>query len=233
MSETPKPKMRKQEIEQSKKTAAEKAVEYIREGMVVGLGTGSTAEYAIKEIADRKLDITGIPTSERTEKLARELKIQLASIEDYGDVDVDIDGADEVDPEFNLIKGGGGAHTREKRVAEKAKTFIVVVDHMKLVKKLGNFPVAVEVTPSEKKIVEEELKKLGGIPRLRENFITDNGNIIIDAKFNIKNPQKLEEEINKIPGVVENGIFSRRKPEIVVAGYNREVKILERENGIR
>jgi ribose 5-phosphate isomerase A len=233
MSETPKPKMREQEIEQSKKTAAEKAVGYIRDGMVVGLGTGSTAEYAIKKIADRKLDITGIPTSERTEKLARKRGIQLASIEEYGEIDVDIDGADEVDPEFNLIKGGGGAHTREKRVAEKAKTFIVVVDHMKLVKKLGSFPVAVEVKPSEKETAEEELRKLGGIPTVRENFTTDNGNVIIDAKFSIKNPQKLEEEINKILGVVENGIFSRRKPDIVVVGYNKKTKILERENGSR
>jgi len=226
-------KTNKQYIELSKKTAAERAVEFIEDGMIIGLGTGSTAEYAIKKIAEKNLNIVAIPTSRGTEKLAEKLRIPLAKMDEYGEIDMDIDGADEVDPEFNLIKGGGGAHTREKRIAERSKNFIVIVDHTKLVKKLGNFPVPVEVEPSRKDFVEEKLRELDGIPRLRENFITDNGNIIIDTRFDIENPRELEEKLNSIPGVIENGIFSKRKPEIIIVGYGTEVKILKRKNESR
>jgi len=226
-------KTNKQYIELSKKTAAERAVEFIEDGMIIGLGTGSTAEYAIKKIAEKNLNIVAIPTSRGTEKLAEKLRIPLAKMNEYGEIDMDIDGADEVDPEFNLIKGGGGAHTREKRIAERSKNFIVIVDHTKLVKKLGNFPVPVEVEPSRKDFVEEKLRELDGIPRLRENFITDNGNIIIDTRFDIENPRELEEKLNSIPGVIENGIFSKRKPEIIIVGYGTEVKILKRKNESR
>lgn len=226
-------KTNKQYIELSKKTAAERAVEFIEDGMILGLGTGSTAEYAIKKIAEEKLNIVAVPTSRRTEKLAKKLRIPLAKMDEYREIDMDIDGADEVDPEFNLIKGGGGAHTREKRIAERSKKFIVVVDHTKLVKRLGNFPVPVEVEPSRKDFVEEKLRELDGIPRLREDFITDNGNIIIDTRFDIENPRELEERLNSIPGVIENGIFSKRKPEIIIVGYGTEVKILKRKNESR
>jgi len=219
-----------QDIELSKKIAAERAVEFVKDGMLVGLGTGSTAEYAIRKLAKKNLDIIAIPTSKRTEKLAKKLKIPLAKMNEYREIDMDIDGADEVDPQFNLIKGGGGAHTREKRIAERAKVFIVIVDHTKLVKKLGNFPVAIEVESSKRNFVEEKLKKLGGIPRLRKNFITDSGNIIIDTRFDIENPYELEEKLDSIPGVIENGIFSKRKPEMVIVGYGTEVEILKRKN---
>ncbi len=222
-------KMHIKKIGLSKKTAAEMAVDFIEDGMVIGLGTGSTAEYAIKRLAEKNLDIIAVPTSRRTERLAGELGIPLASMNEYREIDVDIDGADEIDPDFNLIKGGGGAHTWEKRIAEKSNTFIVIVDHTKLVKKLGNFPVAIEVEPSERDSVEEELKHLGGIPELRKNFRTDNGNVIVDTKFDIKEPHELEERLNSIPGVIENGIFSKRKPEIVIVGYDKEVKILKRK----
>ena len=223
-------KMYGQDIELSKKIAAERAVEFVKDGMLVGLGTGSTAEYAIRKLAKKNLDIIAIPTSKRTEKLAKKLKIPLAKMNEYREIDMDIDGADEVDPQFNLIKGGGGAHTREKRIAERAKVFIVIVDHTKLVKKLGNFPVAIEVESSKRNFVEEKLKKLGGIPRLRKNFITDSGNIIIDTRFDIENPYELEEKLDSIPGVIENGIFSKRKPEMVIVGYGTEVEILKRKN---
>ncbi len=223
----------KREIELSKKTAAEKAVEFVGDNMVVGLGTGSTVEYAIKKLARIEKNIIAVPTSRRTEKLAEKLGIPLTPPDKCEFIDIDIDGADEVDPEFNLIKGGGGAHTMEKRVAEKSNTFIVVVDYKKLVKKLGNFPVAIEIKPSKKDYVEKELKKLGGVPKMREDFRTDNNNIIIDTKFDIKNPYELEERLNSIPGVVENGIFSKRKPEKVIVGHGNEVRILKRENGSR
>ena len=218
-------------IELSKKTAAIKAVDYIGDGMVVGLGTGSTAEYAIREIAKRisakrLSDIVGIPTSKRTEKLAEELGISLGSLDKFDSIDVDIDGADEVDSDFNLIKGGGGAHTMEKRVAVKSRQFIVVVDHSKMVKKLGKFPVAVEVIPQWVESVTEELRRMGGRPELRENFKTDLGNIILDTKFDRIDAEMMENRINLIDGVVDNGIFSRRKPEIVIVGNGSNLKIL-------
>jgi ribose 5-phosphate isomerase A len=222
--------MEEKDTELSKKTAAGMAAEFARDGMVVGLGTGSTAEYAIKGLAGKKLDIVGVPTSRRTEELAGRLGIRLARVEDCDRIDIDLDGADEVDPDFNLIKGGGGAHTREKRVAERSDRFVVMVDHTKLVKRIGKFPVAVEVEPSKTDSVKEGLRDLGGIPRVRGNFVTDNGNIIIDTKFDITDPAEMEERLNSIPGVVENGIFSKRRPDIVIVGYGKEVKILRQKN---
>jgi len=216
----------------SKRSAGEKAAEYVKDGMVVGLGTGSTVEYTIKKIAARireeNLRITGIPTSIATEKLARDEKIPLASLNEHPVVDLDIDGADEVDGNFNLIKGGGGAHTREKIVASASKEFIVVAGSSKKVSRLGNFPVPVEVLPLAVEFVKSELIKLSGNPKLRENFITDNGNRILDTKFEIKNPKKLEVELNSIPGVVDNGIFAHRKPEKVIFADGDKIEILER-----
>ena len=161
----------------SKRSAGEKAAEYVKDGMVVGLGTGSTVEYTIKKIAARireeNLRITGIPTSIATEKLALDEKIPLASLNEHPVVDLDIDGADEVDGNFNLIKGGGGAHTREKIVASASKEFIVVAGSSKKVSRLGNFPVPVEVLPLAVEFVKSELIKLSGNPKLRENFIKE------------------------------------------------------------
>lgn len=218
-------------MEKSKKAAAEKAVEYVVDGMIVGLGSGSTAEYFISKLAEKKLNIVGIPTSKRTEGLARRLGIRLASVEEARELDVDVDGADEVDPEFNLLKGGGGAHTMEKRVAEKAKKFIVVVDYRKMVERLGFFPVAVEVEESRKEAVIKKLAYLGGIPQIRDGFITDGGNIIIDVRFNIVDPRGLEDKLNSIQGVIENGIFSKRKADVVIVGEGDKVKVIKRENG--
>jgi ribose 5-phosphate isomerase A len=246
----------------SKKSAGEKAAEYVKDGMVVGLGTGSTVEYTIKKIAARireeNLKITGIPTSIATEKLARDEKIPLSTLNDrfrvirgftshtskclngvkgniandseaYTEIDLDIDGADEVDGNFNLIKGGGGAHTREKIIASASKEFIVVAGSSKKVSRLGNFPVPVEVLPLAVEFVKSELIKLGGSPKLRENFTTDNGNHILDTKFEIKDPEKLETELNSIPGVVDNGIFAHRKPEKVIFADGDKIEILERK----
>ncbi len=219
-------------LELSKKLAGEKAVDFVEDGNVVGLGTGSTTEYFIKKLAqrisDKGLDIIGIPTSKKTERLARKLGIRLSSLNEYPEIDVDIDGADEVDGDFNLIKGGGGAHTREKIVANASRKFIVVVDHSKKVERLGHFPVPVEVFRFCEKFVEIELGKLGGIPTLRKGFKTDEGNLVIDTRFNMDEPSILEDRINQIPGVIDNGIFSKRRPERVVVGYIDEVKILEK-----
>jgi ribose 5-phosphate isomerase A len=158
--------------------------------------------------------------------LAEELGILLSTLNKYPKVDLDVDGADEIDGKFNMIKGGGGAHTMEKRVANASKKFIVIVDYTKISKELGNFHVPVEVHSEKQKSVDEELRKIGGIPRLRKNFRTDSGNIILDTKFTIKNPAELEDRLNSISGVVDNGIFSKRKPDVVIVGHGNEFKIL-------
>ncbi len=223
-------------IEISKKTAGEKGAEYIRDGMVIGLGTGSTVRYTIEAIANRikyeNLDIIGIPTSNATEKLALSLGIKISSLEEYSEVDLCIDGADEVDSEFNLIKGAGGAHTMEKIVSSASKRFIVVVDKTKMVEKIGKLPVPVEFISFGKRFISNELRRIGGYPELRENFRTDNGNLIFDTKFHINNPSLLEDKINSIPGVIENGVFSKRRPEMIIVGDGNNFRILNRsENG--
>lgn len=218
--------------EASKKAAGEKAADYVRDGMILGLGTGSTVRYFIEKLAadikEKELDITAIPTSNASEKLARSLGIKLSNVNEHPRIDLDVDGADEVDPKYNLIKGGGGAHTREKIIASASKEFIVIVDRSKLVARLGNFPLPIEVLPFSEKYVWNEISSLGAIPRRREGFVTDSGNIILDCRFNIINPEKLETDLKCIPGVVEDGVFAKRKPEKVIVADGKNVKILER-----
>ena len=216
----------------SKKSAGEKAAEYVKDGMVLGLGTGSTVRYFIEKLASRikeeQIEVVGIPTSIATEKMARELGIPLVAIGQYEMIDLDVDGADEVDPRFNLIKGGGGAHTREKIVASASKNFIVIADAGKMVNRLGAFPVAIEVIPFAEDFVRKEMQSLGGLAKKREGFVSDNGNIILDVRFNIADPAGLEKDIKGIPGVLENGIFAKRRPEKVIVGEGTKIKILER-----
>ncbi len=173
------------------------------------------------------LEITGVATSERTRILAEDLGITVVPISECDRIDIDVDGADEIDPLFNLIKGGGGAHTSEKRVAEKSDKFIVIADASKLVDQLGEFPVAVEVEAGKKESVIRGLIDLGGKPVLREGFITDRGNIVLDTYFDITDPLDLELSINRLDGVVENGIFASRRPEIVLVGDDSGIKIIE------
>jgi ribose 5-phosphate isomerase A len=199
-----------------KQIAGERAVEYVRDGMVVGLGTGSTTYYAVKRLgmmAAEGLSIIGIPTSLQTEKIAEESGISLSTLENHPEIDVTIDGADEVDPNLDLIKGMGGALFREKIVAAASKMEVIVVDPSKMVDILGTkSPLPVEVSSFGWKNSLEKLKKLGcdAKPRMKDDtfFITDSGNYIIDCTFQrIDNPKKLESEINNIPGVIENGLF--------------------------
>ncbi|MDH7518043.1 MAG: ribose-5-phosphate isomerase RpiA [Candidatus Thermoplasmatota archaeon] len=208
-----------------KKIAGEKAAEYIKDGMIVGLGTGSTVEYTIRKIAEmvkNGLDIKGIPTSMHTKKLAKEYNIPLTDLEENPVIDITIDGADEVDPNLNLIKGGGGALTREKIVAFHSKKEIIVIDETKIVKALGvNSPLPVEVLKygwsSTKKALEEfgcnvELRKI-----MNDPYLTDNSNYILDCDFEIiDSPEQLEKDINNIPGVVENGLFIGLVDEVIV-----------------
>lgn len=223
--------------EQSKKTAASYAMDYIEEGISVGLGTGSTVKYFLEALAKEKIKVKCVPTSVETGKLAKKLKLNVVSLTEglkpskIGGaplVDVCVDGADEVDKNFNLIKGGGGALTREKIVASASLEFVVIVDESKLVPKLGEFPLPIEVLPFAQPYVEFELRELEAEPVLRKGVTTDNGNIILDVKgLNVTDPLELETELNNIPGIVENGIFAVRQPEAVIVGKGKDVKVME------
>lgn len=198
-----------------KKEVGEKAIDYIEGGMVVGLGTGTTVFYTITKLGElvrKGLSIKGIPTSKQTEKLANEVGIPLISFDEVEQIDVAIDGADEVDPDLNLIKGGGGALLREKIIANAAKTFIVIADPHKNVPKLGSFPLPVEVLPFGVEMTKKKIQDIGLTPHLRQvqgkPFLTDNGNYILDSRIpDMTNSKELERKLNLIPGVIENGLF--------------------------
>ncbi len=207
-------------IKLMKQEVGKAAAKRVQSGMIVGLGTGSTTAYAIEFLGDRLSsgeikDIVGIPTSFQAEVLAKQYGIPLTTLDAVDHIDVAIDGADEVDPQKNLIKGGGAAHTREKIVDSLAKQFIVVVDSTKIVDSLGStFLLPVEVIPMAITPVMNAIQKLGGKPELRMGVkkagpvITDQGNMVVDVKFDaIDNPAELEKTINNIPGVLENGLF--------------------------
>ncbi len=211
----------------TKKIAAERAAEYVQDGMVVGLGTGSTAYWAILKIAERVrqgLNIKAIATSSASEKLALESGIPLVGFDGLERIDLSIDGADEIDGNLNLIKGGGGALLREKIIASASSRFIVIADERKMVATLGKFPLPVEVVPFGWEITLRKLEKLGCKPARRspngQPWITDNGNYIVDCTFgSILLPEKLEKAINFIPGVVDNGLFVQMAERAIV-GYN-------------
>jgi ribose 5-phosphate isomerase A len=202
-------------VEALKRMAAERAVDYVRDGMVVGLGTGSTVYYALLKLGERVregLDIVGIPTSRRTEEIARQRGIKLGDINDYPEIDLTIDGADEVDSNLNLIKGGGGALLREKIVAHATSFEIIIVDERKLSEVLGSFPLPVEIVPYGWRRTMKVLASHGCTPSLRMNggspYLTDNGNYIVDCAFGrIEDPAGLEEKLLRVPGVVEVGLF--------------------------
>jgi ribose 5-phosphate isomerase A len=215
-----------------KREAGYHAADMIGDGMVVGLGTGSTIYFTIERLAARMeegLEITAVPTSFQTAARARQAGIPLTTLDDYPALDIAVDGADEVDPAFRLIKGRGAAHLREKCVAAAAERFVVVVDEQKMVKKLAA-PVPVEVLPFAVAPVMAQLGRLGCIPVIREAVkkdgpvITDNGNFVIDCTFaDIGRPEDLETAIAAIPGVMESGLFCRftRKTTIVVGGEKK------------
>jgi len=198
-----------------KQAAAREAVKYIRDNDIVGLGTGSTAYYAIVEVAElvkNGLKIKGVPTSEHTAALATSLGIELLEMDQVEFIDVTIDGADEFDEHLNLIKGGGGAHFREKIIASLTKKEIIIADAAKKVEKLGAFKVPVEIVPMALNYVLKQMAKLNGtgLVRMKDGsaFITDNHNIIVDADFGlISDPAKLSDELNQIEGILAHGLF--------------------------
>jgi len=219
--------------EQLKQLVAKVAMEYIKSDMIIGLGSGSTMVYVIEEIGKAIREglikgIYGIPTSFQSEILGREHEIQILDFNTIEKIDLAIDGADEVDPMKNLIKGGGGAHTREKYIDYFAERFIVVADESKLVQNLGQkFAVPVEVLPEAYRSVQKKLTHLGAVSQVRMAVkkagpvITDQGNFILDAKFtSINHPKQLEMEINNIPGVIENGIFTRPVESVLIGSYS-------------
>lgn len=198
--------------------AAQAAIEYIKDDSIIGVGSGSTVDCFIDELAKIKHRIEAcVASSVNTEKRLREHGLPVIELNVAGILPIYIDGADEVNAYREMIKGGGGALTREKILASASREFICIVDESKVVKRLGTFPLAVEVLPIARSFVARELVKLGGSPEYREGFQTDNGNCILDVyHLDIQTPLKLEDTINQIPGVVENGLFIRRPADCVL-----------------
>lgn len=205
----------------AKISVARKAINHIEKklskDMVLGIGTGSTVNFFIDELSNFKNYFKGaVSSSEASTILLESNGIDVFSLNDVNALEFYIDGADEVSPDNVLIKGGGGAHTREKIVASASREFICIVDQSKLVDKLGDFPLPIEVIPESRSLVARKIISLGGTPIYRSGFVTDQGNHILDIKdIDISQPEKLESLINNIPGVVDNGIFAFNKPNIV------------------
>lgn len=210
--------------EQKKRMAAEAALQYVEDDMVIGVGTGSTVNYFIELLANKKHLIDGaVASSIETEKRLKAHGIRICDLNSEADLALYVDGADEVNKHLQLIKGGGGALTREKIVAAVAKKFVCIVDDSKIVKRLGEaFPLAIEVIPSARSYIGREMVKLGGDPDYRAGFTTDNHGIIIDVHYlDILDPIAMEKQINNLTGVVSNGLFAMRSADIVlVAGDN-------------
>ncbi len=211
-----------------KEIAARAALDYITTGMVVGVGTGSTVNFFIDALAEKKHQIEGAVTSSlATEQRLRDHGITIIDANAVATIPVYVDGADEVTRHKAMIKGGGGALTREKIVAAISEKFVCIVDSGKLVDVLGNFPLPVEVIPMAQSFVARQLTALGGRPDLRQGFTTDNGNIILDVHgLKILDPGRLETEINQITGVVTNGLFAHRGADIVIVGKEKMVETL-------
>ncbi|MCM3568474.1 ribose-5-phosphate isomerase RpiA [Neobacillus mesonae] len=219
-------------VDAMKKAAGDKAAEFVQDGMVLGLGTGSTVYWTLKRLGEwvnEGLDIKGIPTSTQTEDWAKEFNIPLTNFSEVQSLDLAIDGADEIDPDFNLIKGGGGALLREKLVAMQAKKVMIIADESKMVSQLGKFPLPVEVVPFGWETTSQRIATLGVTPILRkkegQTFVSDNGNYILDCPFgSISNPADLHKELKLLSGVVETGLFLGMTDTVIIGG-EEDVKI--------
>ena len=212
--------------DEQKRAAAKAAIQYVPAGCKIGVGTGSTANYFIDELAGIKQNLEGaVASSETTARRLRDRGIEVLDLNSVDELPVYVDGADEITEHLHMIKGGGGALTREKIVAAVARKFICIADQSKLVPILGKFPLPVEVIPMARGYVAREIMRLGGQPALRQGFTTDNGNVILDIHgLQILDPVELESTLNQITGVVMNGLFARRGADIL---------LLSSENGIR
>lgn len=211
----------------AKKMAAEAAVKYIEQGSIIGVGTGSTVNYFIDALEAIKFDIEGaVSSSEASTARLKALNIPVYDLNGVGELDVYVDGADEINRHLQMIKGGGGALTREKIVAACSKTFICIADSSKTVTALGDFPLPVEVIPMARSYVARQLVLLGGDPVYREGVVTDNGNVILDVhNLEILKPMEMEETINNITGVVTNGLFAVRRADIALLSDGTDVTV--------
>lgn len=222
-----------------KEIAGRRAAEFVEDGMTIGLGTGSTVHFTLVRLAERvrdeRLRIRGVPTSIDTERKSREWGIPLATLDEVEAIDLTIDGADEIDDAFQMVKGGGGALLREKVVASISRREVIVVGPDKLVKKLGStFPLPVEVVPFARSTVERRLRALGALPTLRARegrvYTTDNGNTILDCRFEhgIADPRTLESDLARIPGLVESGLFIDLAHVLVIGTTTGECLVREK-----
>ncbi|WP_434778974.1 ribose-5-phosphate isomerase RpiA [Neisseria sp. Ec49-e6-T10] len=211
-----------------KRLAAQKAIEFLPEGEVIGVGTGSTVAFFIEALAQVKEKIKGaIPTSKATTELLKKHDIPVFSLSEVDHFSAYFDGADEVNHSLQMIKGGGGALLQEKLVGSAATTFICMIDESKYTSRLGHFPLPVEVLPVARSYVARELIKLGAMPELRLNFTTDNGHQILDLHdFYIDEPLAMEDKINNIVGVMENGIFAKQRADILVLAKQSGVEVI-------
>src|SRR5271165_3282461 len=221
--------------EEAKEAAGRAAAELVRDGDVVGLGTGSTAYFVVLALGERVklgLKVLGIPTSLQTGDLASAVGIPLTTLDEHPEIDIDIDGADEIDPELRLIKGGGGALLREKVVASASKKLVVVADSGKVVPVLGKFPLPVEIISFARTVVEKKIASLGASPKWRTKpdgspYLTDNGNQILDCSFGkIENPSALALALSNTPGIIEHGLFIGLASVVLVGRGNSVEEIL-------
>ncbi|MFC1602110.1 ribose-5-phosphate isomerase RpiA [Pseudomonadota bacterium] len=212
-----------------KRLAAKAALEYVEEGSIVGVGTGSTVNHFIDQLAEIKHLIDGaVSSSEASTERMKAHGIQVYDLNASGQLDLYVDGADESTKHLHLIKGGGGALTREKIVAAASKKFVCIADDSKLVDRLGKFPLPIEVIPMARSYVARELVKLGGTPMWRENFITDNSNLILDIhNLDIMDPVEMEKELNNIAGIVTVGLFAVRPADVLILGTNEGIKAIQ------
>ncbi|VFP83751.1 ribose-5-phosphate isomerase RpiA [Buchnera aphidicola] len=213
-----------------KKSVARSALDYIPENSIIGIGSGSTIKFFIEELSTISKHIKGaVSSSCISEKWLKNFNIPIVDLNTLNSLDIYIDSADRVNYSMEMIKGGGGALTREKIIASVANKFLCIIDKSKYVSKFDNFPIPIEVIPMATKSVSREIIKIGGIPKYRKNFTTDNGNYIIDIhNLCIKNPINLESKMNNIPGIVSVGLFCKRKADLLLVSYFDKVKLISR-----
>lgn len=209
-----------------KKAAAQAALQFIKEDMIIGVGSGSTVHHFIDALASVRSRIEGaVASSEESARRLKALSIPVMDLNSAGEIPLYVDGADEVNAVRQMIKGGGGALTREKIIATAAKQFVCIVDESKVTDLLGEFPIAVEVIPMARSYVARQIVLLGGDPVYREGFITDNGNVILDVhNLKLLDPKALEEKLKLITGVVDNGIFAKRVADVVLVGTSNGIQ---------
>jgi ribose 5-phosphate isomerase A len=212
-----------------KKRAALAALDYIKDGIALGVGTGSTVEHFIGALAQHKHRFSAVvSSSERSTQQLASIGIQAVQLSEVGDLDLYVDGADEATKHLQLLKGGGGALTREKILAAASRKFVCIIDESKLVATLGRFPLPIEVIPMARSYVARQMVKAGGQPILREGFVTDNGNHIIDVhNLKIANPVEMETRFNQIAGVVTVGLFAHRRADVLLIGTDSGVRTLQ------